>query len=192
MRRPPEILSREEVSDLFRVVSVESPTGKRTRAMLAVLYRAGLRCGEALALMPKDVSLAAGTIRVLHGKGDHARTVGIDAGAVAILSAWVDARAGLGLNGRQPLFCTLKGQPIKPQYIRLLLPRLARKAGIEKRVHAHGLRHTHAAELMAEGFSVAVISKQLGHASISTTSVYLDHIAPQEVIDSIRSRQWRP
>ena len=71
-----------------------------------------------------------------------------------------------------------------------IAPRLAKKAGIEKRVHPHGLRHTHAAELREEGVDIAIISRQLGHSSIATTARYLDHIAPQTVIDTVRAREW--
>jgi site-specific recombinase XerD len=80
---------------------------------------------------------------------------------------------------------------LKPTYVRGLLPRLAAKAGIEKRVHAHGLRHTHAAELMREGVALNVIQKQLGHASVAVTSAYLDHIAPREVVETMKKREWR-
>jgi integrase len=75
-------------------------------------------------------------------------------------------------------------------YVRRLLKQLARKAGIDKRVHAHGFRHTHAAQLRAEGVDIAIISKQLGHASISTTARYLDHLAPRAVIEAMRKRSW--
>jgi len=67
---------------------------------------------------------------------------------------------------------------------------LGRRAGIAKRVHAHGLRHTHAAQLREEGLDIGVISKQLGHSTISTTAHYLDHIAPWAVLDSIGKRDW--
>jgi site-specific recombinase XerD len=74
--------------------------------------------------------------------------------------------------------------------VRALLPRLAAKAGIEKRVHAHGLRHSHAADLMREGVPVNLIQRQLGHASLAVTSAYLDHIAPEQVVSVIRARGW--
>ncbi len=96
----------------------------------------------------------------------------------------------MGLHGRQRLFCTLRGSPIKSAYVRVLLPRLARKAGIEKRVHAHALRHTHAAELMREGVPLNLIQRQLGHRSVATTSRYLDHLQPQEVVDAMQKRDW--
>ena len=76
--------------------------------------------------------------------------------------------------------------------MRALLPRLGRKVGIEKRVHAHGLRHTHASELRQGGIDVGIISKQLGHSSIATTARYLDHVAPQAVIVTMRARMWKP
>ena len=121
--------------------------------MIVTLYRAGLRISEALALLPKDLDAQASTIRVLHGKGDHDRVVGLDAGAWAILQLWLDRRAAAGINGHARVFCTLKSRPVKSAYVRTLLPRLARKAGIDRRVHAHGLRHTHAFELAGEGYA---------------------------------------
>ncbi len=57
-------------------------------------------------------------------------------------------------------------------------------------VHAHGLRHTHAAQLRAERVDIAIISRQLGHASITTTARYLDHLAPTAVIEAMRRRRW--
>ena len=65
-----------------------------------------------------------------------------------------------------------------------------RLAGIEKRVYRHGLRHSFAAELRKEGVDIAIISRQLGHWSISTTAVYLNHIAPYAVIEAMRGRTW--
>ena len=156
-----------------------------------MMYRAGLRISEALALFPKDLEIAAGSARILHGKGDRARAVGIDEGTSAIVERWLDHRLALHLGSGEPLFCTLHGSTLHASYVRALLPRLARKAGIEKRVHPHGLRHSFAAELAKENVPLNLIQKQLGHSSVATTSQYLDHIAPQQVIEAMRSRQWR-
>ena len=82
------------------------------------------------------------------------------------------------------------GRPLRKEYIRVLFPRLAAKAGIEKRFHTHALRHTHAAQLRAEHVDIGIISKQLGHQSIATTAHYLDHIAPWSVVDAMREREW--
>jgi integrase len=89
---PAEVLSPDEVKALIRVCSTRAPTGVRNRALLVVLYRGGLRVGEALALYPKDVDSRRSTIRVLHGKGDQARTVVLDPEALAVVERWADAR----------------------------------------------------------------------------------------------------
>ncbi len=186
---PAEVLTPDEVTALIKTCSNRAPTGIRNRALITSLYRGGLRLGEALALAPKDVDLDRGTVTVLHGKGDRRRTVGIDPNAVAILSRWTDRRKMLQPKRGAPLFCTLNGRPLHPSYVRTLLPRLAAKAGIDKRVHPHGLRHTMAFELMMEGVPVPIIQKQLGHANLATTQRYLDHIAPADVIGVMQERE---
>lgn len=190
MKYPVEILTAAEIRALINACSNRAPTGVRNRALIAVLYRCGLRIGEALALMPKDLNEQAGSVRVLHGKGDKARTVGLDPDGFAYVSRWLERRRKLGINGRALVFCTLDGKPLKQAYIRSLLPRLALKAGIDKRVHAHGLRHTHAAELAQERIPVNVIQQQLGHANLAVTSTYLAHIAPQQLVDTMKERRW--
>ncbi len=67
---------------------------------------------------------------------------------------------------------------------------MGEKAGIEKRVHPHGLRHTGAAEMRSEGMDIGIISKQLGHSSIATTARYLDDVSPAAGVDAVRARQW--
>jgi len=187
---PPEPLNEQEVKALIRACSKRAITGIRNQALIVVLYRAGLRISEALALMPKDLDAQASTIRVLHGKGDKSRVVGLDAGAWAILQLWLDRRVAAGINNRAPVFCTLKGMSLKSAYIRKLLPRLARKAGIDKRVHAHGLRHTHAYELATEGTPLHIIQCQLGHSSVATTDRYIRHLNPTTVVETMKSRTW--
>jgi site-specific recombinase XerD len=191
-KRPAEVLTEAEVRSLLAACSRRAPTGIRDRALLTVLYRAGLRIEEALDLKPGDVDPARGTIRVLHGKGDHNRTVAIDDGAIAVVQLWLAERAKLGVNGRHKLFCTLQGGPLSANQVRQMVKRRAARADITKRVHPHALRHTHAAELVAEGVPVNVIQKQLGHVSLATTDIYLRHIAPADVIAMGRRREWEP
>src|SRR5262245_41509399 len=111
---PPELLSGDEVRKLIKACSNRAPTGVRNRALLVVLYRCGLRLDEALSLKPKDISAETGEVRVLHGKGDKARVVGLPDGAWAVLQRWMDKRANLGLNGHQSVFCTLNCCPAWP------------------------------------------------------------------------------
>jgi site-specific recombinase XerD len=189
-RYPAEVLTPDEVHALLEACSTNPYTELRNRALLTTLYRTGLRCGEALALEPKDIDYIGTSIRVLHGKGERARTVGIDPGALDILKQWVTQRERRGSTAAQPLFCTGRGKPVPSSYVRSLIKRLGIRAGIAKRVHAHGLRHTHAYELMMEGIAIPIIQRQLGHSSLATTDIYLSHIAPKQVIEAISSREW--
>ena len=158
--------------------------------MIALLYRSGLRLSEALDLYPKDVDFERSAIRVLNGKRGKSRVSGIDPGALTVLQQWVEVRANCGHDGSRPLFCTSSSERVSNAYIRRRLPVLGRRAGIGKRVHANGLRHTHAAQLREKGLNIGVISKQLGHSRISTTAHYLDRIAPWTVLEQLRGRQW--
>jgi integrase/recombinase XerD len=189
---PAEVLTREELDRLLAVCSRRGPVGLRNRALIVVMWRSGLRIAEALALHRKDVNLEAGTITVLHGKGDRRRVVGIDPQAVEVIARWIERRRALGISPASTLFCTVsgetKGRQLKDSYVREALKALGLKAGIEKRVHPHGLRHTHAAELAREGVPVHVIRKQLGHSSLATTERYIDHLTPLEVITAIQQR----
>ena len=208
-RFPAEVLSPQEVAALLDACGRRrTPTCLRNRALIAVLYRSGLRISEALALEAKDIDQERSAIRVLFAKGGRSRTVGIDRSGMAELAAWLEVKGTLGLGEPEPgplrrlgtpLFCILngpaRGEALDSGYVRLLFKRLSLKAGIRKRVHPHGLRHTHAAELRQEGFDIGIISKQLGHRDISTTARYLDHVAPWSVVEAVAGRnamsdQW--
>jgi site-specific recombinase XerD len=182
---PAEVLTTDEVHAIIAGCSAKAPTGIRNRAMLTLLYRSGLRVSEVLDLRTSDVNLDAHTVRVLHGKGDKATTRGFHPSATDTLARWLDTRKGVA--GRGPLFCTLSGGPIHAQYVRLMLHRLAAAAGIEKRVHPHGLRHTFAWELEQAGVPVSVISALLGHSSIAVTARYLNHLTNHQAVSALEA-----
>jgi site-specific recombinase XerD len=185
-----DLLSPMEIEALMRCCSSRAPTGVRNRAIIGLAWRSGLRIGEVLALKEKDVDLAAGTVVVQHGKGDKRRVVGLDVGTTALIERWLAARRKLRIKNRAPLFCTLQGGSIDQSYVRHLLPRLARKATIEKRVHAHGLRHAYAVELEREGATITTIRDLLGHSSAAVTDRYLRRLGTGEAIDFARQRTW--
>ena len=118
------------------------------------------------------------------------RVLGVDAGTVALVSRWLELRGERRLPSGGPLFCTLAGRPLDQSYIRHLLPRLARKAAIERRVHAHGLRHSFAVDLVRSGAPLYVVRDALGHTSIATTQVYLSRVGAHEAVDAMRNRDW--
>lgn len=190
---PPEPLTQAEVLALLEHCG-RGACGKRDRALIVVLWRGGLRITEALRLYPKDVDIDTGRLAVLHGKGDRSRVIGIDPMACAVLKVWLEERKKLGLTGRHPVFCVVseptRGEPMYAAYARNKLKELGERAGIEKRVHPHGLRHTHAFELAGEKIDLRLVKQQLGHKSLAVTARYIDHLNPFEVVDAMRSRSW--
>jgi site-specific recombinase XerD len=194
-RLPAEPLSVAEVFALLDACElIGRRAGRRNRAMIVLFWRSGLRCAEVLALRPKDVDLERGRVAVLHGKGDRRRLVGLDPIACAELALWMVERQELGFGTGEPLFCVVegpsKGLPINPPYVRELLKRLAYVAGITKRVHPHGLRHTYASYLLDQGVPLHVIRRMLGHSSLAITERYADHLNPFAALEEVRRVSW--
>lgn len=173
LKLPAEVLTASEVRALMAACPRRGPSGVRNRALIVVLWRGGLRSAEALDLELRDIDQAAGTVTVRHGKGNRRRVVGLDPEAFAVLEQWLTVRASLGVPRGAPVFCTITrgnmGRRLGAAYWREAIKKLGVRAGIEKRVHSHGLRHTHAVELMREGVPLLVISRQLGHSSLEIT-----------------------
>lgn len=190
---PPEPLSKEEVNRLLAATG-RGYAGARNRALFVTWYRCGLRVAESLALFPRDVDLVNGTVTVLHGKGNRRRVVGIDPQAGAVIERWLARRAQLGVTGRQPLFCVISapnvGKQMYSSCAREAIRRAGVRAGLERRVHPHALRHTMATEMMREGMPMLYIQKQLGHSDLATTARYCDHLVPLEVVEAMQARQW--
>lgn len=191
MKRPPETLTEPDIRAILKACG-RGPAGVRNRALIACLWRSGLRISEALALRPGDVR--DGEVRVRHGKGDRDRVAALHDEGVALLERWLEVRSRLGINGHHPVFCTIaqgatrqRGEPLDSSYVRHLLPRLALRAGVDQRVHAHALRHTHARHLVLAGVPLVDIRDQLGHRNASTTDVYLRRIAPADRVERIRA-----
>jgi integrase/recombinase XerD len=184
-------LTRAEVGELLRVCNYRSPTGCRDRALIMVLYGTGLRLFEALALRVSDIDLDAGTVIVQHGKGDKRRVAGMFPGSEAHLQMWLDMRRACGLSDFHPVFCVIsgvnRGRQVSQSQVRAMMKRRGAKAGIQKRVHSHGLRHTHAAELDENGVPLTAIKHQLGHSSSVTTDIYLSRMTNKGAVSAVRA-----
>jgi|TARA_B100000959_G_C14841403_1_gene566199 site-specific recombinase XerD len=188
MKREIDILSIEECRALMSACPSDTWAGIRNSALILVLWRSCLRISEALSLYPKDLTNAS--IRVQNGKGDRARTVGLDPEAHKVIYCWLIKRGDelkIASNRKSYLFCTRKGGPLGTSYCRHLLKRLGCKAGLEKRVHPHGLRHSGAVHYLEAGKDVVTISRILGHSNLATTNTYLNHLKPVDVIAAMQS-----
>ena len=154
-----------------------------------VLWRAGLRISEALALIESDLDPNRGAILVRRGKGGKRREVGMDRWAWEQLSPWLKLRAALPVGA---LFCVLRGptrgRPWAPAGVRTQLHHAAARAGVRRRFAPHQLRHAHAVEMSREGVPLLVIQRQLGHADLAITSVYLRGIDNTEIVHAVHER----
>jgi site-specific recombinase XerD len=155
--------------------------------MIVVLWRAGLRIQEALALAEHDLDHRRGSILIRNGKGGRRREVGMDAWGWEQLRPWLNARLELPVG---PLFCIIdgptRGRPWSGAAVRTGFRRLAAHPGVRRRF---GLRHAHALELAREGVALNIIQRQLGHANLGTTSIYLQGIDPEEIIMAVHTRR---
>lgn len=196
---PPEPLTRSEVDALLAACLKETKTAERHQALIVLLWRAQLRVSDVIGdrktgkppMLPAHVDAKKCKLTILHGKGDKARTAGIDPLALAVVDRWLAKRRELGIAPDAPLICTMNGRrAMSDAQVRELFTRLGEQAGIAKRVHPHGLRHTGAFELLEEGVDVVQIQEQLGHSDLSTTYRYLRHHAPQQRLETMRARRW--
>jgi site-specific recombinase XerD len=189
MRYPADPPAVEEIVAVLRHTP-DDRHGFRIRAMIVVLWRAGLRVREALALAEHELDQRRGSILVRSGKGGRRREVGMDDWGWELLRPWLTARAELPAG---PLFCIIdgrtQGRAWSAASVRSELRRLAARAGVRRRFAPHQLRHAHALELAREGVPLNIIQRQLGHANLGTTSIYLQGIDPEEIITAVRTRR---
>lgn len=167
----------------------------RDRALLELLYGAGVRVGEAIALDIRDVDLLAREVRVL-GKGRKERVIPLPQAARLALGAWLEARRAPGYQS-EPLFPSLapnaRKRRMNVRTARRILGRRAVSAGVADRVHPHRLRHSYATHLLDMGADLRSIQELLGHASLSTTQRYTAVSAARlvEVYDKSHPRARR-
>ncbi len=165
---PPKV---EEIVSVMRAAGDDSH-GRRLRGLIVILWRAGLRIQEALALAEADLDRGRGAQLVRRGKGGRRREVGMDAWGWDELQPWLELRLRMPVG---PLFCVINGRTRGRHWssaaARADLHRTAVHAGVRRRFAPHQLRHAHAVALAREGVPLIVIQRQLGHSDLGITSV---------------------
>jgi len=169
----PDVLTAEEVQRLLDAVTLDEPLAFRDRAMLEVAYGAGLRVSEWITLGVRDLLLQDALLRVF-GKGSKERLVPIGRraiGAVAVYVRELRPRLERG-GGKGVLFLNARGTPLTRMGAWKMLRKYVEKAGLEKHVSPHTLRHSFATHLLEGGADLRAVQEMLGHADISTTQIY--------------------
>jgi integrase/recombinase XerD len=189
-RSLPEVLTVDEIDKLLAAPSLDDPFVFRDRAMLELAYGAGLRVSEWIGLALRDVMLDELLVRVF-GKGGKERLVPIGGkavGAVAVYLRELRPRLEKG-RGRGVLFLNARGEPLTRMGAWKVLRKHVERAGIEKAVTPHTLRHSFATHLLEGGADLRAVQEMLGHADISTTQIYT-HV-DREYLRSVH-RQYHP
>jgi integrase/recombinase XerD len=173
-RTLPKALAESQIEALLSTPDIATPAGLRDRAMLELMYAAGLRVSELVNLPATALNLRQGVIRVM-GKGSKERLVPLGEEAQHWLQRYLEeARPQLaGKQALAPLFLSASGQAPTRQQFWQLVKRHAGAAGIEPaRISPHGLRHSFATHLLNHGADLRALQMLLGHASLSTTQIY--------------------
>ena len=184
----PETLTIAEVERLLDAAGSDSADDPRLRdrALLELLYAAGLRVSEALRLDLEDLSLDGAFVRVI-GKGDKERLVPIGEVAIAVLRTWIGGQRAVIVEAHHvapvrggPLFVGGHGRRLARQQAWAGVKRAAAAAGLSDRVSPHTLRHSFATHLLEGGADLRIVQELLGHASISTTQLYT-HVTGERI-----------
>jgi integrase/recombinase XerD len=180
-RSLPKSLTEEEVESLLNAPVVTDPLGSRDRTMLEVLYATGLRVSELVTLKHTQINMNQGVLRVI-GKGDRERLIPLGEEAVKWLNEFLGVGRGEILLDRSTdyLFPTRRGDHMTRQAFWHIIKRYARKAGVDKELSPHTLRHAFATHLLNHGADLRVVQMLLGHSDLSTTQIYT-HVARERM-----------
>ncbi len=172
-KRLPQYLTVDEIERLLSAPDASTPLGMRDRAIIEVLYAAGLRVSELVGLDVGDVDLMQAQVRVM-GKGHKERIGLLGDQATRALRAYL-GRGRPELLGRQPtgaLFLNHRGGRLTARGVALVLSRTAKRAGVQSPVSPHILRHSFATHLLDGGADLRVVQELLGHENLATTQIY--------------------
>lgn len=172
-RHLPDSLSIDEMESFLEAPDLNTPLGKRDRALFELMYGSGLRVSEIGSLLMNSIDTKEGFARVF-GKGSKERVVPLGRHAARAVENYLHGgRPFLVKDGTGgELFLSIRGKVISRKMIWVLVKDYARKAGIEKNVSPHGLRHSFATHLLMGGADIRSVQEMLGHADVGTTQIY--------------------
>jgi len=180
-RSLPKTLTEDEVDALLNAPNTDEPLGHRDRAMLELLYATGLRVSELINMQQSQINFNQGVLRIV-GKGDRERLIPLTDDAQRWIRDFIDGPRMEILLERQTdyLFPTRRGNRMTRQAFWHIIKRYAEKAGIQKKLSPHSLRHAFATHLLNRGADLRVVQLLLGHSDLSTTQIYT-HVARERL-----------
>ena len=188
-KKLPHFLSENALDQLLQLPSTDHSLGLRDRAILEMLYSAGLRVSELTGLNLADLDLDAG-MATIRGKGKKERLAFFGANSLTALKVWLQARQGVlaeknGITGKKidAVFLNKHATRLTSRSVGRLLEKYLAQAGMDPRTSPHTLRHSFATHLLDHGADIRSVQELLGHSSLATTQIYT-HVTTQRLKDS--------
>ena len=167
-KKLPTILEPDEAQNLLKQPNKRYPTGLRNKAIISLMLHCGLRVSEVSDLRPGNINITKGKLRVESGKGSKDRDLAIPEYLIDLLNSWRKKRP------EGPFFfSTLNGKKLSIRYLQQMVKRYGQKAGINKTISPHTLRHTYATQFYRQTKDIETLRRILGHSDISTTTIYI-------------------
>lgn len=195
MTKIQDILNYQEAEKLLNQINKRYTRGKRNYALFSVILNTGLRVSEASNLKTKYINLDEAVLTVKQGKGKKDRKIPFPSDIVPCIKEWIAEKDRLDIKSEY-LFCSYRkfnnktGQPgrkLTPRYIEQVLKSYIKKAGIDKDIHVHCLRHTYATAMYQQTKDLEALRKLLGHSKIQTTLIYMNHYSTADLQDNIKN-----
>jgi integrase/recombinase XerD len=183
----PEFLNKEEQELLLKQPNKRYPTGERNHLVMKLMLDLGFRLSEATSLKWIHIDFISGKVMIREGKGAKDRTLWLSEEDLTYFKKWKERQ--IKETGKNPkyVFTTLKGKQLNNRYVRAFVYRYTKKAGIEKHISPHTLRHTFATDLYKESkHNIRLVQEALGHSDLSTTQIYT-HLENEEVESALKN-----
>ena len=168
-KKLPVVLEPAEAERLVKQPNKRYRTGRRNIAIIKIILNMGLRVSEITNLKPSHIKLNSQKLRIIDGKGGKDKNLFIHSELIEFIKAWKDIRP----ENAEFFFTTLKGGKISRRYLYDMIKRYGKRAGIDKIIGPHTLRHTFATEYYRQSKDIETLRQILGHAFISTTTIYI-------------------
>lgn len=180
-RKLPDVISIDEIDLLLTTPETSKNNGYRDRTMLELLYATGIRVSELINIEVEDVNLLMGFVKVF-GKGNKERIIPLGETVIELLKTYIENVRPQLLKKQvtHTLFLNMQGKPLTRQGIWKIIKQTGAKAGIQKRLTPHTLRHSFATHLLENGADLRAVQEMLGHSDISTTQLYT-HVSKTQI-----------
>lgn len=182
-RKIPDILTVQEQEELLEEFNLRYITPHRNKTMIQLFLNSGLRLSELTNLKWRDINLMTGQLKVVQGKGAKDRVLWIDDKTIKALQEWRERQLEWGKSDY--IFTTRTLNQLDGKAVRKMIKIYSNKAGIEKDISTHNLRHTFATDLLRDTKNIRIVQKALGHSDISTTQIYT-HIIDDELESAMK------